>query len=155
MATQPITESIIDNIIATLKGVTTGNSYNQTIYQVSRFTTETQIKFAKFPAADVVIDNIDKSDEQDHDWQICNLSAMIGVYVENRNDPGQALSFLVADIEKALAVDVTRGTYALDTAITSIDFDYVDSNPTGITGVATMSLTIEYQHRRADPYAQV
>jgi len=149
---QPITEQIIDNLITTLRGITTDNGYEQTINQVSRFTTVAQMKFTRYPAADVVIDRIDKTDEEDHGWQSCDMFVIIGAYTDDRTDPGQALSILAADIEKALAVDETRGNTALDTAVTGIDYDYIDADLAGYTGVAVITAKITYEHERINPY---
>jgi len=148
-----VTENILDNVEATLKGMTVAGGYNQPIYQVSRYTTPSQIKFSKYPAADIVIDRIDKSDEEDHGWQVCDMMIIIGAYVNHRTgrDCAHAITTLAEDIEKLLAQDVTRGGYALDSAVVAIDFDFIDPDVSEWTGVATIDYEIKYEHRRDDP----
>jgi hypothetical protein len=147
------TEQIIDNIDSLLRSITS-TSYEYTIRQTSRFTTPAQIKFTKYPASDIGIDRIDKKDDQDHAVQECTMHVVIGAYVDERKDPAGVLTTVAEDIEKALAIDVTRGGLALDTHVIAIDFDFVDPDLTGYTGWAEIEVDIEYEHDRADPYAR-
>ncbi len=150
--TQSREEQIIDNLITTLEGMKPP-TYNYKLYKVSRFTTVHQVKFTKFPSVDVVIDRIEKTDEEDHGVQDCIMRIILGVYVDDKVNPGQVLSTVCADIEKILNVDIYRGALALKTSIVSIDYEYVDADPLGITGDATMDIEIEYEHDRADPFS--
>lgn len=150
--TDPIRESIMDNIVTVLETVTTGNGYNQTIYDARRVTNPTATNVTLFPAADVdwIREAKDPGAAAGFSW--CHLTVSVGVYTNAPDDPAQSLSFLVSDAEKALMIDNTRGGYAIDTAIQSVEQVFIDPDSMlPYTAAAEIIVDVEYRHSVKDP----
>ena len=152
--TSPVNERIIDDIIADLKTITTGNGYHQTVYKAIRFA-KPEDKASHCPMVDVVIGNENNMDEEiDGSYGLTtrDMSVSLRLYVKDTDDPDQALSYLGADVDKALNADVHRGALAQDTTINSIMRVYVDADGGEITGMMDMTVTVRYQQHLEDPY---
>ena len=144
-----ITELILENLITTIEGVRVANGYSVDIYQVKRV--RDRGDFTTYPAVRLWVDKIKKTDEEDAGWQICELRVVAEVWISDTVDPEGAMTEAGADIEKALAVDITRGGNAWDTSVIELDYIYITSNK-NLNGVCEMTITITYEHRRNDPY---
>jgi len=150
---KPVINYIAENLRDLMLTITKVNGYEQDIRQSSLKTAASSINFSSYPAVDF-IGKVRKTDESDHGWQVCILEVSIGVYTDDTIDVPEALSKLVADIEKALAVDGTRGGYALDTAVTDIDYEYMtEHSEADFTGFASIGVEVEFEHPRDDPYS--
>lgn len=71
------------------------------------------------------------------------------IYVKAKTDYDDKLDQICLEVEQALATDVTRGGYAIDTRVTTFESDF---NGDGDQPVAICTLTVEvrYQVREND-----
>ncbi|MDD4980698.1 MAG: hypothetical protein PHC54_05470 [Candidatus Omnitrophica bacterium] len=144
-------ESIRDNIISTLQGITTGNGYNNTITNV-RGWKQLGNSLKVIPCAIVSLGRETK-DPDPHPQATCNLPVFIDLWTRqgetDTTDTDELLNSLLLDIEKAIMADETRGGYAENTIIRSImPFESVEGQPhCGLI----IELEIIYQHKLTDP----
>lgn len=146
-----IREYILQNIKSTLEQVTEANGYNNTIASVQRFM-QNGNTFESIPCVVIAEAPETKRPEPNPNFT-CLLTVDILIYTRQEESDttatGTILNSLLADVEKALMVDVTRGGYAHDTNITSNEpFDTVPGQPDA--GII-LSIEIEYQHKQTDP----
>lgn len=153
MMAQSIQERIMDNIKTTVEGVTIGNGFNQTIVQVARKTAPAPKSKTAWPSADIWIDDIDKTSGQNQGHRDCRMIVMILAYTNDRPDPAQALSYLAADIEKALMVDHKRGALAIATEVLNVDPIFAEGKLPVPTGDVELEVEVNFRHRIDDPYS--
>jgi len=113
----PIYESILDNLVTTLQGITTGAGYYKTVNRVERL----KPGLADLPdPIQIYIDSInDKRSFNDAGDLVTHVATIaLTTYLKDADDPDEALSKIDADITKALYADRTRGGYAIETEIT-------------------------------------
>lgn len=146
-----IRELILKNIKTTLQGITTGAGYNYTMQSVERWKQKGNTTNV---SPHIVIHAGPETKTSGPDPQIeCELSIIIEVgYRQDDSDTSESdviVSKLLADIEKALLADYTRGGYAQETKITgNILFEYVEGQPRfGIM----VQIEIKYKHANTDP----
>lgn len=150
--TQPISEQILNNVATVIAAIDTP-TYNQKINQVSRREGTPWTAFTNYPAVDIWLVSNAKTDEETEGFRDCHMEVEIRAYTRDHDNPDQALSFLAADIEKALMVDHTRGALAEDTDIDFHEHHFADEKMDP-TGMVEITLDIKYMHRRTDPYSQ-
>ena len=150
--TQPISEQILDNINTVIAAIDTP-TYNRKIMQVERREGTPWTSFTDYPAVDIWLVSNTKTDEETEGFRDCSMEVEIRAYTRDKDNPDQALSYLAADIEKALMVDHTRGALAVDTDILTDEHNFADEKMDP-TGMVSITLDIKYMHRRTDPYSQ-
>jgi len=151
---QSLKEQIVDNIKTTVEGVTVANGYNQTMGEVDRKTTPAPNNKTYWPSADIWIENEEKTSGRNAGHRDNTMTVMISAYTDDTTDTDQALSYLAADIEKALMVDHTRNSLAITTEVTNVDHIFADEETQGsMTGMVEIEVRIWFRHRIADPYS--
>lgn len=150
-----IRELILQNIKTTLQGITTGAGYNYTVQSVERWkqkgnTTNVSPHIIVHAGPETKNPGPDPQTE-------CDLSLIIEAgYRQDDTDITESdiiVSKLLADIEKALLADYTRGGYAEETKISgNIPFEYVEGQPRfGIL----VQIELKYKHANTDPTVYV
>ncbi|MCD6459406.1 hypothetical protein J7L67_01910 [bacterium] len=146
-----IREKIMQNLVTTLEGITTGNGYNNTINAVYRWE-QTGNSLVDVPVIELNIAGED-TENSPNPYTTATLSVMIDLFVrhDKSNFSGSTDAYLItflADITKALMTDNTRGGNAIDTVITgNSPFDIVDGQ--GFTGL-TVIIDILYRYKIYD-----
>lgn len=149
----PIVEFIAANIKTTIEGVTTTAGYNQTLTAIR----PKRIDYKELPAdLTVVIRQMSQEKPaqavQTAEW--FQRFALMAVVIDSdtaTTSIDTRLNQVSADIQKALLVDASRGGYAQDTMINSIQTWYDQTGKT--TGVA-VEITVHYRVVWNDPYTQ-
>jgi hypothetical protein len=81
------------------------------------------------------------------------LTVTFGCLVVDSLDLGKAVDDIEADVERALAVDITRGGYALDTRVVRTE-EFIAEAQSPVGG-ALIDVEIKYRHADGNPYAAV
>jgi len=109
-------ESILDNIVTTLKTITTANGYNNNIGLVTREASDWSKLLPNQKPATIVLWSSDEKDTETipmaGQYVLSSLNVVIRGIVYAKSDIEGALNDFAEDIEKVMAVDETRGTYA-------------------------------------------
>ena len=142
MATTPDRESILDNIVDVLQAMKEGDTYNFTPVKVTREPLDYD-QCEQFPVY-VIMDGAENF-EYFGKRVINHFYPTIRCfhYGEKGFDSSTKLNKMIRDIKNALCLDVTRGGYAANTEIVSIESDQ------GITAphiVAEIALRVNYLH---------
>lgn len=149
---QPISEQILDNIVTTITNLSVVDA-SDTLTPVVRRESDPWEDLNNYPSADVWLISEAKTSGENMGHRDCTMTVEIRAYADTVDDVDQYLSYLAADIEKALMVDDTRGSLAITTEITSHEHIFADDQaPGSITGMVSIELEIWYRHRIADPY---
>lgn len=152
---ESIRELILKNLKTTMQGITVANGYNYTIASVQRWESKGN-NYAVVPC--IVINSGPEDKEEGPEPQMtCKFTVFIEATYRQDDDSSESsdsiMSKLLADIEKALTVDITRGNYAENTKILgNIPFETIGGQPTfGII----VNIEILYRHKNTDPTAYV
>jgi hypothetical protein len=109
-------ENILDNIVTTLKGIKTSAGYNNTVGLVTREPNDwNRLQPNQKPAIIVTWSSDEKDTETitaSGQYVISSLNVVIRGIVYAKTDIEGKLNDFAEDIEKILAVDEYRGTYA-------------------------------------------
>lgn len=141
-----IRESIADNIVDVLQGITE--------YSNSPFVTRQQFDFTKlsnaqYPAILVQTTGEIRGDSTIGDSGIRRMGTItydvVGYVKSASTSIDTARNKLIEAIEEALDSDRTRGGYATDTQVTSVDVDDGSIEPVG--GIV-MTISVEYFYTR-------
>lgn len=150
----PIIEEIAANLLTTLNGVTTGNSYNQTIVvkRMSRsdYDTETMGDLQGLMAQTT-------REKLESPFTTNTWRQTFDVSVVALNDDGSAVTIdtrlnqIAEDITKAVRVDITRGGFAYQTDIGESAFAVADD---GSISAVVLEIIIDYRVLKSDPYTK-
>jgi len=152
--TSPVAERIVDDITADLAAITTGNGYYQTVKRVTRLGSLASA-VVNTPMIGVYIQseqNLDEELEGTYGLTTRDLTVSFRLYTGDPDDPDEALSYLAADVDKALLADPHRSALAQNTVVKSVVRDYLDPDGGEITGEATVTVVCRYQQKLTDPY---
>ena len=142
-----IATQILDDVVSTLKGVTVSGGYNRTIRTALR----TATPLPEMPRFDCVFVSAESETKEELVPRTqCMLTVVLEAYAEDSNDTVAAAHDLGADIHKALYVDPTRSTLAIDTSVIRAEYFGIQGNET-ISG-CTVEVQILYRHDYGDPY---
>lgn len=148
---ESIREKIIGNIITTIKSITVENGYGLTIRDARRVSF-TPFNQAVFPIAEIQDLSEDKQDGVPMGHTTCQLHLSIAVWDKVLTGMSQNTNIYLADVEKALHADQTRGGYAYDTDVLGSQFFTTeDILP---WGSIVIIVDVWYRHRYGDPYTQ-
>jgi hypothetical protein len=143
----PISETIVENIVTTLAGVTTGNGYENTL------TVEREEDPFNQPRDRLAIVCKGKLDARypppiGLDEYIFPIGILFyAVQSESDGPVTEQLYSIAADIRKALMVDVHRNGHAVNTEFETDDIDTKSSPPSGI-----VTAKITFRTLRGNPY---
>ena len=158
MATNPIVEQIIQNVVTVVDGVTVANGYNQNLDAVRPLRLDLD---DVGPAVNgkVVVVHDDPAVDEEHSnagnpaRQAWKLMVTLIAYVLPSDDSATAIDTLInrvrADLEKALQVDPTRGGLAVWTMPAGSQKFVLEGG--GVTGVAVFA-DVLYRTPIGDPY---
>lgn len=157
MADDSVRERIVKQIQATLEGITVGNGYGQSMVSVQRFMQGGQ-ETSQTPTCVLMEgdDSVDMEGPLAGSFSLTSRTMNVSVVVVHQQDDSvdsrsaaEVMNALVADVQKALQVDPTRGGLALDTMEVGLgELDAHEGQPELIQAVA---FRIKYRHRRTDP----
>lgn len=142
-------ESIMDNFVTTIAAISTGGGYNFTVGECQLgLKSPTDAPGDLMPCVYVAGADEDRRNAAQRTYHSDLLVEIVGyVTLADTSDKPQLernLSKLIADLTKALMVDVTRGGYGVTTEITEIRTDK------GIlTPFAAVSITVRVEYRAA------
>jgi len=148
-----VRENIIANVATALGNISTANGYGNDITGgIQRFL-QTGLTVASVPTIVVQFDNEDKSLGPVEQYT-CTLT--IGISVWCVHDTASISGYtwpvidsIVTDVEKAVMVDTTRGGYAHDCEVRSIEgFSITQGQP--YVG-ANVQLVVSYAHAASNP----
>lgn len=149
------------NVQTTLATITVANGYNNTVASVQRFNQAGQV-LADTPVLILMQggDNVDNEGPLAGASSLVTRSVSISVVIIHRQDldvdtrsAAEAMNSLIQDVQKAMQVDYTRGSYALNTSEIGIgELDAEDGEP---ELVQTVAFKLSYRHRRTDPTQKV
>jgi hypothetical protein len=119
-------ESILDNIVSTLEAIVTGSDYNYTPGEVRLgLRHQEELPKSKFPAYFVAGADEKRKNHAQREYTSDMEVAVVGyVFAADAADEElleRQVSRAIADITRALMVDVTRGGYAVTTEVGDID----------------------------------
>jgi len=149
-----VRELIMQNVKATLSAIRVSDGYN------FNMSTDTVQRWSMFGNRAIdypyyVIDMAQETEEPVPNPKVSlRLSITVSAYYvqdeSDTNDTGLYINRMLADIKKALLVDVTRGGNAIDTKITeSTKFSTEEGQES--TGII-VGIDVLYQHVLGDPY---
>lgn len=144
-------DDIVDNITTELATITKANGYNLDISLVDEKLQEVmQVADKDLPAL-FVIDGTEKKADKDVDGLECELNIIIIGYVKTDYadvTPSELLRKMIADVEKCLCADRSRGGIAFQTLLTEVKTDEGLFTP---RGVMNMTFLIKYNQKFGDP----
>lgn len=109
-------EDILDNIVTTLNNITKANSYNNDIGLATREPNDWNKLLPNQKPAAIVLWSSDEKDTEtipmSGQYVLSTLNVVIRGIVYAKSDIEGALNDFAEDIEKVMAADETRGTYA-------------------------------------------
>lgn len=153
MPAASLRESIMDNIVTTIAAITTAGGYNFSVGEcILGLKTITDSPGDIMPNVYVAGADEERKNTAQRTYRSDLLVTLVG-YVklaDNADKPTleRMISRLIADITKALMVDVTRGGYAITTEINAIDTDKGFYAP---FGAVEISVRVDYQAAVATP----
>lgn len=120
---ESVEQRILDNVVSTLQGITTGAGYQQTVKQVYVFEGNA-LDAPEIPCAVVLHERTERSavaPRAPNGVVTCFLHLLVWASIEKepttwKRDIGR----LASDIDKALRVDWTRGALAFDTHVDEV-----------------------------------
>ena len=150
-----VREQIVKHIQTTLQGITVANGYGNTLTAVERLLQRGQT--TQPPMAYVL-----EGDDEASVGTIFGAAGLISrslqvgiVLVVQQDDDvdarsaSEVMNSLIADVQKALQVDHTRGGLAINTEETSVSAVQVEEGMPVLS--ATVEYRIAYRHSRVDP----
>lgn len=142
---------ILDNIISTVGAIAAGATYERTVKTASRNVRN----IAEHPAYDVVyIDFVTEEKEPLLNAATdCFMTVSLACFVHDSSDLAKATDDIAADVERALAVDITRGGYAVDTRVTSVEAAVINAEYP--YGACLLQVAVHYRHAEGNPYSAV
>lgn len=139
---------IIDNAIAAISAIAHGETYERTVRTARR--NASTIPDIGTADAVWVETTTQTKDPLATLWQV-TLNVTFGFLVVDSGDLGKACDDMEADIERALAVDITRGGYAIDTHVISTEEFLAEAQ--GSVGGGYVTVQILFRHADGNPYA--
>lgn len=149
--TKSVKERIIENLVSTLQGITTGNGYSHTVQKVNRFRIAGW-QAVEFPTLMVIGVKEDKKPIEGLPARMeCRLTFVVQCICTNDPvaDSEELHNLLLRDIEAAIEVDVKRGENARETTVLGTDFEVVEAQTP--FAVSTLTGEVRFQHGRQDP----
>lgn len=146
-----VRESIILNLATLLATITSVNGYSNTIASVQRWKQHGNA-FVDVP---LIIIQEDSESRKEDTFSLTSCTMTVVLELWHRQDPASndgtfvILNSLLADITKALKIDITRGGYALDTSVTSVE-PFIAGKGEEHAGLF-IEVEIEYRHQQSDP----
>lgn len=151
-----IRESILDNVKTTVEGIDGTGDYVTTMQSVRRYDVERSFPSA-FPGAFVVSGRQDPANEaSDHQHWLFGVTVNVFAMHDTGDDArtsDEILSELIADVQRAMMVDRTRGGYAVTTRYGEVEPFPVYDEPEGNIVEAAVGFEILFRHRIGDPGA--
>lgn len=133
-----VRQQIRDNIETTLTGLATtgGNIYRSRVYPIAE---------DKLPGILIYTESeeVDTATITPPRTQVRSLVVKVEVYVKGVSNFDDDVDTIGAELESALAVDVTRGGIAKDTTILSFDADYAGDGDQPVA-VGRYSVRVDY-----------
>jgi hypothetical protein len=150
----PISALIFANVVTTLRGITLASGYNQTVAKVEEYRPLDMPSPGTFPTIHAWIEN-ESRDQSQINYTDHHQILVIRGFTMDGNDPNLALERLMADIERALAADLTRGGYAVDTAaVGAVEREAIMGAGQAGRGIAYAEYEIWFRTKRGNPYSQ-
>jgi len=146
-----IREKIMLNVKSTLEGITTLAGYQVQVQKVVKDWALTNLNIDTYPTI-IIIPDAEPKKQSPVEHYTCNLNLALECYVNAQSDISSQVNILLADVEKALMADHTRGGFAIDTTLTGNNAFYsvVDTPRAGVI----ITIRIDYQHKYNSPYSQ-
>lgn len=155
-----VRELIMKHVKTTLEGITVANGYVHTLQAVERL--QQQGQSSQSPMA-VILEGDDRPIDltsQDAGGLAIQRELEVGIVLDVVQDEeidarsaSEVMNDLVADVQKAMQVDVSRGGHAIDTEELGIDpILIVDAKKKLL---CPMGYRIRYRHLRTDPRTNV
>lgn len=144
-----VRKNIRDNITTTLTGLATTGS---NVFQTRLF----PIEESKVPALCIYT----KSEQTEFATmarprtQMRELEVMVEAYIKGTSELDNTIDTIAVEVEEALSADVTRGGYAKDTRITSVDIEF-NGDAEQSVGVARFTVAVDYATLENDIEAAV
>lgn len=149
MATS-VKESIESNIKTVLETVTIANGYQVDILEVTR-SDGNPFSHSDFIFAQINFEGEDKQDGVPMGHSTSTARYTIWCWHTDFDTFEKALNDILADVEKALHLDLFRGGFAQDTDVTGSEvFSAEETSP--LHGVA-ISVEVLYRHKVGNPYS--
>ena len=143
-----VREQIELNLKTVLESVVTP-TYGQTIQKVFRYG-QPFTDLNTIPAAQILPENEDK-EPRPHPLYSCVANYTIALVVESQSETiAAAVNQILADVEKALMIDVTRGGLATETLIRGNAV--FESGPAEPIGDCRLRIAVKYRHQHGDPF---
>lgn len=147
----PIRTQILNNVIATLKGISESAGYPIDVKHVERGVS-VPTENAEFPLIVVIDSREDKQINDVSHFTLCTLHIEVvgwGLSMDTLLDKAVDLG---TSIEKALGVDINRGGLAIDTR--PISNDLLIAEEVSLYGGIRVLIDILYRHRSNNPFVQ-
>ena len=140
---------IINNVIDTVAAIVHGATYERTV----RIARRNASMLPEVPTTDAVW--CERTEQRKTPLASgvaqVTLTLTLGCLVVDSRDLGKAVDDIEADIERALAVDITRGGHAYDTRVVRTE-EFVSEAQSPVGG-ALVDVEIEYRHTDGNPYS--
>lgn len=142
-----IRQAIRENIETTITGLTTtgANVYASRVYPIGVAKLPCLLVYTKDETSEFITTRPPRQVER-------NLTVTVEAYVRAAINSDDTLDTITAEVEAALATDITRGGNARDTMITGVDIDF---NGDGDLPVATATLTVNVHYITMEGNAEV
>jgi hypothetical protein len=140
-----IRQAIRENIKTTLTGLTTtgNNVFVTRVYPVAKGLTEGLIIYNENETVQYLSTGTGRSQER-----TCIFK--VEAYVKTSSDFDDKMDTIMAEIESALSVDVTRGNLAIDTMIDNFDSDFNGEGELPV-GIGTLDIIVKYLSTEGSP----
>ena len=148
MADSVVTQ-IINNVKTTIQAIAAGSTYSRTVRVCERLTYLAP-QISQYDAVFIYDAGCTKTFLASAKTE-CSHNLLLDCWVQD-DSPGEAIDQLAADVEKALAVDITRGALAADTKVMAIE-SFVTEDMKPIAN-CRIEVNILYRHIEGDPYTE-
>lgn len=138
-------QAIRENLKTTLTGLTTtgSNVFTTRVYPVAQTLTQGIIIYNESESIQYLTTGTARTQERISIFKV-------EVYVKTNTGFDDKMDTIMAEIESALAVDVTRGGHAIDTMIDSFDSEYNGDGEVPV-GIGSIDVTVKYHTIEGSP----
>lgn len=146
-----VREKIVSNIATVVGNITVVSGYAFDIKQVFRVP-QNPFEMTDYPFSLVVDSTESKTDGDPAQFTQCKLRVEIITWMHHTENFAKEVLIGMAEIEKSLYLDQTRGGFAIDT--TAVDNELYISEMAMPLGGFRIGVEILYRHRIGDPYTK-
>jgi hypothetical protein len=149
--TKSIRQLVMDDLVTTLNNIKTAKGALINVESV--YTIKVNPRQLKAYPGIIVIPDKEILDQNTYPlFCTCRLSLALECWLKEQDDIVSEGNKFLAEVQKAIEADNTRGGNAIDTALTGVDYYYFKE--TAPLGCLIITVEISYRYRYSNPYTK-